>query len=259
MNIIKKFKYYASDINVMVKRNILHAVRNLESLLTTIMLPPFIMLIFVYIFGGVIDVGTANYIDYLFSGIIIISVAFSASIVAVGVNKDVTTGIIDRFRTMNISKSAIFFGHVFASLIRNVISILIIALLAFLIGFDTSATFLDWLLITGMILLFIFSFTWMFVMVSLLAKSPESASGFSMIVVFTSYISSAFVPTDTMPAALRIIAENQPFTHINDTLRALFLGNQVGNSAILAIIWWVVIFIVSFIVTQIIINSRNLR
>ncbi len=256
MNIIKKLKYYTSDTNVMIKRNIVHTVRNLESFLTTILLPVFMMLAFVYVFGGAINVGTMNYVDYVFSGIIIISIAFSASIVAVGVNKDFTKGVIDRFRTMNISKSAIFSGYVFSSMLRNIISIVIITLIAFLIGFRPNATFLDWLMIIGMLLLFIFSFTWMVVMTSILANSPESASGLSMIIVFIPYVSSAFVPPETMPKALRIFAQNQPFTYINDTLKALFLGNPVGNNAVLAIVWCAGIFIFSYIVAQIIYSRK---
>lgn len=252
MNIIKKLKYYASDTNVMIKRNILHTIRNLESFFTMIFLPIFMLLALVYVFGGAMNVGKMNYIDYIFSGIIIISIAFSASIVAVGVNKDFTEGIIDRFRTMNISKSAIFSGYVFSSMFRNIISIVVITLIGLLIGFKPNAAFLDWLMIIGMMLLFIFSFTWMVVMISILANSPESASGFSMIIVFIPYVSSVLVPPETMPKALQIFAENQPFTHINDTLRALFLGNPVGKNAALAIAWCVGIFIVSYIVTQII-------
>jgi len=203
------------------------------------------MLLFVYVFGGAINTGT-DYANYVVPGIILLCAGFGAATTAVSVAEDMTTGVIDRFRSLPIASSAVLTGHVVASMVRNLLSTLIVVLLAIAAGFRPEASVLGLLGAVGMIMLFILALSWVAVVVGLLAKSAEAASGFTFFILFLPYLSSAFVPTDTMPSVLQGIAEHQPVTPMIETIRGLLLGAGVGDNAWLAAAWFGGIAVAAF-------------
>jgi ABC-2 type transport system permease protein len=202
---------------------------------------------FVYVFGGAIDTGAVQYIDFIVPGIILMCIASAVAYTAFRVNNDVTKGIFERFHSMPIARSSVLAGHVLSSLVFNTVSVLIILLLAFVLGFRTDAGIVGWLSISGVLLLFTLALTWIAVMFGLLARSSEGASVFSYLVLILLFISSSFVPTDTMPRALRIFAENQPMTPVIETLRSLMLHRPPGRDALVAVLWFVAILAVSYV------------
>lgn len=234
-----------SDALTMIGRSTRHTVRNVDVLITTIVLPIMLMLLFVYVFGGAMQTGTIDYVNYVVPGILLLCIGYCASTTGVSVNHDMTKGIIDRFRSMPIAKSAVLIGHVLASLLRNGFSTLLVLLVAVLVGFRPSATWLDWLAIVGILTLYTLAITWISVLFGLLASSPEGAGAFSFVTLFLPYLSSAFVPTATMPTVLRVFAEYQPITPLCNALRSLLLGLPVGNSAWMAVFWWLGILLVA--------------
>jgi ABC-2 type transport system permease protein len=210
--------------------------RNLEALLTSLMLPIMLMLMFVYLFGGAIQTGT-KYVTYVVPGVLLLCAGFGAATTATTVSLDMTGGIIDRFRSLDVGGPAVLGGHVAASLARNTASTVLVFGLAFLIGFRPTAGPLDWLGAVGILLLFILAISWLSAAVGLLAKSPEAASGFTFFVMFLPYPSSAFVPIHTMPSWIHGFAEHQPSTPVIETIRGLLLGTPVGSSPWLALAW----------------------
>ncbi|QTX05158.1 ABC transporter permease [Agromyces archimandritae] len=217
---------------VFVKRSVLHSIRDGESLLMAIMLPTMLMLLFTFVFGGAID-PSGGYVDYVVPGIILLCAGFGASNTSIYVSRDMTTGIIDRFRTMPIRAGAVLTGHVIASLARNLLATGIVIGVALLLGFRPSATPLEWLGAIGVIALYILTITYLFAAIGLAASSPDAASGYGFILLFLPYLSSAFTPVETMPGWLQWIAENQPITPIIETIRGLLMGTEIGDSA-----WW---------------------
>lgn len=214
-----------------------HTLRNVDALINTIVLPIMLMLMFVFVFGGAIETGEKNYIIYVVPGILLLSIGYCAASTAVGVANDMQKGIIDRFRTMPIARGAILSGHVMASLLRNIVASAVVLLVAFALGFRTGASSINWLCIIGLLMLYALSMTWLSVTFGLLASSPEGASGFTFFILFLPYLSSAFVPTATMPRALRTFSEYQPITPINETIRALFASAPAGHYPIIACVW----------------------
>src|SRR5918995_2326877 len=188
-----------------------------------------LMLLFVYLFGGAIQTGT-RYVTYVVPGVLLLCAGFGASMTAVSVTYDMTSGIIDRFRSMDVGGAAVLAGHVTASVVRNLASTVLVFGVAFLIGFRPSAGPLDWLAAAGILVLFILAISWLSAAFGLLARSPEAAGGFSFLVMFLPYPSSAFVPIETMPGWLQGFAANQPVTPVIETLRGLLLGLPVGSS-----------------------------
>ena len=202
------------------------------------MLPVAIMLMFVYVFGGAIDTG-GRYVDYVVPGIIVLCAGFGSAGTAVAVALDMTTGVVDRFRTLPISAAAVLTGHVTASVVRNVASTLLVLGVALIAGFRPVADPLNWLAAAGLLLALMTAISWLAACFGLLARSVEAANAITFVAAFAPYLSSAFVPAETMPAGLRWIAENQPVTPIADTLRELMFDLPVGNEAIWAIGWCV--------------------
>jgi ABC-2 type transport system permease protein len=236
------------DHFVMAGRCIRHLTRNLDNLLIVIVLPVMILLLFVAVFGGAIQAGMqGSYINYVVPGILLICIGYSASTTAVSVNMDLSQGIVDRFRSMPVAESAFITGHVIASVFRNIISTTVVFLVAFLLGFNPNASVGDWFVILFILLLFAIAMTYLSTVFGLLAKTPEGAGAFGFFMLFLPYVSSAFVPLDTLPPALRTFAEYQPISVIVEALRSLFEtapANRTGE----AILWCLGITIVSAVV-----------
>jgi ABC-2 type transport system permease protein len=221
-----------------VGRSLRHSVRSLDALLTAILLPVAILLMFVYVFGGAIET-EGRYVDYVVPGIIVLCAGFGSAGTAMAVALDMTTGVIDRFRSLPIASGAVITGHVVASVARNVVSTALVIAVALLAGFRPAADPARWLAAAGLLLALMVAISWLAACFGLLARSVEAANAITFVVVFAPYVSSAFVPTDSMPGGLGWIAEHQPVTPIVDTLRELMLGAPVGGEALVALAWCV--------------------
>jgi ABC-2 type transport system permease protein len=230
---------------VFVTRSLRHSLRDGESLLMSIMLPVMLMLLFTFVFGGAID-PSGGYVDYVVPGIILLCAGFGAATTAVYVARDMQAGIIDRFRTMPVRPSAVLSGHVVASLLRNLLATGVVIVVALLVGFRPTAGIAGWIGAIGIIALYILAITYLFAAIGLAAHSPEGASGYGFIIQFIPYLSSAFVPVETMPAWLQWIADYQPITPIIETIRALLMGTAPGATAWWAIGWCLAILAIAF-------------
>jgi ABC-2 type transport system permease protein len=245
-----------SDALVMVGRGVRLSARNVEALLTSIFLPVMLMLLFVYLFGGAIDTGTA-YVTYVVPGVLLLCAGFGAAMTAVSVSTDLAGGIVDRFRSMDVSAASILAGHVVASVARNLVSTTLVFAVAFAIGFRPSAGPVGWLAAVGVLLLFILAISWLSAAVGVLARSPEAAGGFSFFVSFLPYPSSAFVPIDTMPGWLRGFATHQPVTSVIETMRGLLLDLPVGSAPWRAVAWCAGIVVVSVALAGVLFRLRT--
>jgi ABC-2 type transport system permease protein len=188
------------------------------------------------VFGGAIQTGSEHYVDFVVPSIVLLCAGYGAATTSVSVHHDMSTGVVDRFRSLPIVSSALLTGHVIASVLRNAVSTLLVLLVALLIGFQPHASALDWLAAAGLLLLFMVTISWLAAGFGLIARSAEAAGAFSFFVLFLPYVSSAFVPPESMPAGLRWIAERQPITALVDTLRALTTGAP-GGDALAAVLW----------------------
>jgi ABC-2 type transport system permease protein len=247
-----------SDSLTMIRRSLRHTVRNPDALLMAVVLPVLLMLLFVYVFGGAIDTGT-DYVNYVVPGIILLCTGYGAAATAVDVAADMTEGIIDRFRSLPILSSAVLTGHVVASLARNAFSTALVVGVAWLSGFRPTAGPVEWVAVVGVLLLFVLAMSWLAVALGLLARSVEAAAGFTFFVLFLPYLSSAFVPTATMPAVLRAVADHQPVTPIIETLRGLLLGTAIGSSGWLAAAWCGGLLVVSYAASAALFRHRTAR
>jgi ABC-2 type transport system permease protein len=230
--------------------------RNSEALLTSLMLPILLMVLFVYLFGGAINTGTA-YVTYVVPGVLLLCASYGASLTAVAVTNDMNGGIIDRFRSMNVGGASFLFGHVVASLVRNAASTVVVLGVALLIGFRPDADPMHWLAAAGVLLAFVLAVSWLSAVVGLLTKSAEGAGGFSFLLMFLPYPSSAFVPIDTMPHWLRGFSQHQPTTPVTETLRGLLLGTPIGSSAWQALAWSAGILVVSTAISGVLFHRRT--
>ncbi|MEH7331553.1 ABC transporter permease [Neobacillus drentensis] len=229
---------------VFIRRSVLHSLRNVDALIMAIALPIMLMLLFTYVFGGAID-SSGHYVNYVVPGIILLCAGFGSSSTAVDVATDMMNGIIDRFRTMPIQSINVITGHVVASLARNLLATGVVIIIGLLVGFHPNASILSWCAAVGMIGLFILAFTWLFAAIGLVAGNPAAASSYGFVLLFLPYLSSAFVPINTMPKWLQGIAENQPITPVIETIRALLMGGEVTNHIGLAVGWCLLILVVS--------------
>ncbi|HEX6339620.1 ABC transporter permease [Umezawaea sp.] len=225
-----------SDHLTLIGRCVRLTRRNTETLVMSIALPLLMMLLFVYVFGGAITTGTA-YLDYVVPGIVLLCTGYGAASTAMAVTNDMTTGMIDRLRTLPVRGSAVLTGHVAASVVRNAASTTIVVSAAVALGFRPSATVVEWLLVAGLLLLYVLALSWLAAGLGVIAKSVESASALTFVMLFLPYLSSAFVPTHTMPAFLGSISEHQPITPVIETVRALLTGTPVGDNGLLAVLW----------------------
>ncbi|WP_040732839.1 ABC transporter permease [Nocardia tenerifensis] len=243
-----------ADTVVMFRRAVRHTLRSRDTLLISLLLPVLIMLLFVYVFGGAIQV-EGPYIDYVIPGIILLCTGFGASITATAVATDLRTGAVDRFRTLPIYRQALLAGHVGEGVARNMIAVALVLLVGVLLGFHPRASLLAWLGALAIIALFVHAITWIAVALGLLAQNPEAAGGFTYAIMFIPYISSAFVPTASMPTWLRGFADHQPATPVIDTLRDLFTGADAGSGAS-AVLWSVGLAAVGYVCAAVLFARR---
>lgn len=240
-------KYFFKDMSVMFGRSMRHIFRSMDTIITVCITPIAMMLLFVYVFGGAIETGTENYVNYLLPGIMLMAIGSGIAYVAYRLFIDKQRGIFERFHSMPIARSTVLWGHVLTSLISNGISVVVIILVALLMGFRSSAGILEWLTVFGILGIFTLALTWIAVIAGLAAKTPDGAGAFAYPIIFLPFISSAFVPTDTMPSAVRAFAENQPVTPIVEAIRNLLANQPVGNDIWVALAWCIAIIVVAYI------------
>lgn len=240
-------EYFLSDIGVMLGRSMRHIMRSVDTIFTVCITPIAMMLLFVYVLGGAIQSGADNYVNFLLPGILLIAVASGISYTAYRLFQDKQRGIIERFHSMPVARSSLLWGHVLTSVVSNIISVTVIILVALIMGFRSSAGVLSWLAVAGILVLFTLALTWVAAIAGLSANSMEGATAFSYPLIFLPFISSAFVPTETMPSAVRAFAENQPVTSIVETIRALLAGQSVGHDIWAALAWCLGILIVAYV------------
>jgi ABC-2 type transport system permease protein len=249
--------YWAVDNSLtMIGRSLRISMRNLDALLLAVMLPIILMLMFVYVFGGAIETGT-QYVNYVVPGIIILCAGFGSSTTAVSVAYDMENGIVDRFRSLPILGSAVLTGHVVASVARNIVAMVLVMGVGLLLGWRPTATPVEWVAAIGVLVLFMVAFSYLAASIGLLVRTVDAASGATFAVTFLPYISSAFVPVDTMPGWLRPVAEHQPITPVIETVRGLLMGTPIGDSAWLAIAWFGGITVASFLAAVALFKRRT--
>lgn len=248
--------YFFRDMGVMLGRSMRHILRSMDTIITVTIMPIAFMLLFVYVLGGAIDSGTDNYVNYLLPGILLIAIATGISYTAYRLFIDMQRGILERFHSMPIARSTVLWGHVLTSLVSNAISVVVIILVALIMGFRSSAGVLSWLAVAGILVLFTLALTWIAVIAGLSAKSVDGASAFSYPIILLPFISSAFVPTGSMPGPVRAFAENQPVTSIVETVRALFSNQPAGNEIWISLTWCVGIMLVAYIFAMRAYNKR---
>lgn len=239
--------HFFSDTGVMLGRSMRHVFRSMDTIITVTIMPIAFMLLFVYVFGGAIQTGTNNYVNYLLPGILLIAIASGIAYTSYRLFMDMQRGIFERFHSMPIARSAPLWGHVLTSLVSNAISVVIIILVALIMGFRSSAGVLPWLAVAGILTLFTLALTWIAVIAGLSATTVDGAGAFSYPLIFLPFISSAFVPTDSMPKVVRAFAENQPVTSIVEAMRALLAGQPVGSDIWVALAWCLGILIVAYL------------
>jgi ABC-2 type transport system permease protein len=246
--------YAIRDSGTMLRRNLRHAQRYPTVLAFTVGMPIVFLLLFVYVFGDTLGTGLAgpsggrgDYLNYIAPGIILITVCGAPTSTAISVAMDMSGGIINRFRTMAIARASVLTGHVLGNLIQTLAAVVVVTGVALALGFDTHASPLDWVAALGLLALVSFALIWLAVGMGLYAKGVETASNMPMPLLLLPFLGSGFVPTDSMPGALRWFAENQPFTPIMDTLRGLLTGTHIGNSAVWAVAWSVAIGLIGYV------------
>ncbi|AWS44471.1 ABC transporter permease [Streptosporangium sp. 'caverna'] len=239
-------KHFFGDTTVLLGRSLRHITRSVDTIITTAITPIAMMLMFVYVFGGAIKTGSDSYVNYLLPGILLITIASGIAYTTLRLFLDMKNGIFERFQSMPIARSSVLWAHVLTSLIANLISLVAVVLVALLMGFRSGAGVPAWLAVAGLLILFTLALTWIAVIPGLTAKSVDGASAFSYPLIFLPFLSSAFVPTDTMPGPLRAFAENQPVTSIVNTIRALFTQQPVGTDIWIALAWCVGILVVAY-------------
>jgi ABC-2 type transport system permease protein len=247
---------FVSDTVVLTGRTLRHVTRSIDTIITTAIMPIGIMLMFVYVFGGAIDTGDVPYIDYLLPGILLITVASGVSYTGYRLFMDLKSGIFERFQSLPIARTGVLWAHVLTSLAANLVSLLVVVAVAVLLGFRSGADVLSWLAVTGILLLFTLALTWVAVIAGLSANSVEGASAFSYPLIFLPFVSSAFVPTDTMPGPVRWFAENQPVTSIVNSIRAVFAGQPVGTDIWIALAWCVGILVAAVIAARLVYRRK---
>ncbi len=256
--------YAIGDAITMLRRDIRHAVRFPMMTISAVMVPVFVLLLFAGVFGGTLRAGLAgvaggHYINYLVPGIILMTAASTAEATALNINADMTEGLIARLRTMAITRASVLTGQVLGSLVRTLVSGALVLAVAFALGFRPTAGPAEWIAATGVFTLLTLALTWLTVAFGLLAKTPAGANSLALIVVVLPFVSSAFVPTASMPAGVRWFANNQPFTSIIETLRGLLTGTVIGHNAVLAVSWCVLIMALAYAWARTLYNHNPAR
>jgi ABC-2 type transport system permease protein len=243
--------HFVADTAVLTGRTMRHITRSLDTIITTAITPIAIMLLFVYVLGGAIDTGPVRYVTYLLPGILLITIASGISYTAIRLFADLQGGIFERFQSMPIARSGVLWAHVLTSLAANVISLVVVFGAALLMGFRSGAGVLAWLAVAGLLVLFTLALTWLAVIPGLTAKSVDGAGAFAYPLIFLPFISSAFVPTGTMPGPVRAFAEHQPVTSIVNSIRDLLTRQPVGTGIWIAIAWCVGLLVVACVLASI--------
>src|SRR5215467_1513093 len=259
---MSNFSLTLLDSATMLRRDFRHSLRNLTMTLSGLLTPVVMMLLFVYIFGGAIGASLhgGSYVNYVAPAIILMTVGSGCATTAINLCMDMNEVIITRFRTMAIARASVLTGQVLGSLIRTIITIVLIVGVALLIGFRPTTSPVSWIKALGVVTLFTFAITWMGVVFGLIGKTPAGANSLSLIFqLLLPFTSSAFVSPDSMPVGVRWFAEYQPFTPVIDTLRGLLLGTPIGNSAILAVAWCVVLALVGYLWARAVYNRYSIR
>ena len=238
--------HFFGDTAVLLERSLRHITRSPDTIITTAIMPVALLLLFVYVFGGAIRHGSGSYVTYLLPGILLITIAMGISYTAVRLFTDMQGGIFERFQSLPIARSSALWSHVLTSLAANLISLVIVVLVAAGMGFRSGAGVLAWLAIAGILVLFTLALTWIAVIAGLSAKTVEGAGAFSYPIIFLPFISSAFVPTGTMPGPVRAFAEHQPVTSIVNTIRDLLARQPAGPDIWTALAWCAGILIVAY-------------
>ena len=239
------------DTAALLGRSLRHISRSPDTIITTAVMPIAIMLLFVYVFGGAIETDTVSYVDYMLPGILLITIASGVAYTAARLFTDLASGIFERLQSMPITRPSVLWAHVLTSLAANSVSLVIVVGVALLMGFRSGAGVLGWLAVAGILVLFTLAMTWIAVIAGLSASSAEGAGAFSYPLIFLPFISSAFVPTGTMPGPVRVFAENQPVTSIVNTIRDLLTQQPVGNDIWSALAWCVGILVVAYAVAMV--------
>lgn len=253
------------DSATMLRRDFLHSLRNFKMTVSGLVTPVIMLLLFNYVFGGTLGAGLGGvahgaYINYIAPAIILMTVGSGVATTALNLCMDMSEGIINRFRTMAISRASVLAGQVLGSLIRTLISIILVMGVALLVGFRPTTSLIAWIAVLGVIALFTFALTWMGVVFGLVGKTPAGANSLSLIFQFLlPFTSSAFVRPDSMPVGIRWFAEYQPFTPVIDTLRGLLLGTPIGNSAVLAVVWCIVLSLLGYLWARAVYNRDSIK
>jgi ABC-2 type transport system permease protein len=237
---------FLGDTALLTGRSLRHVTRSPDTILTTTVMPVAIMLLFVYVFGGAISKGSAAYVTYLLPGILLITIASGISYTAFRLFLDMQSGIFERFQSMPIARSSVLWAHVLTSLVASLVSVAVVVGVALAMGFRSGAGVLAWLAVAGMLVLFTLALTWLAVIPGLTATSADGAGGFSYPLVFLPFVSSAFVPTATMPGPVRAFAEHQPVTPIVNAIRDLYAQQPVGTDIWIALAWCLGILTVAY-------------
>jgi ABC-2 type transport system permease protein len=243
--------HFFDDTGALTGRTMRHVTRSPDTIITTLITPIAIMVMFVYVLGGAIHTGTVSYVDYMLPGILLITIASGISYTALRLFTDMQGGIFERFQSMPIARSGVLWAHVLTSLAANMISLVVVVGVAVGMGFRSSAGVLAWLAVAGILILFTLALTWLAVIPGLTAKSVDGASAFAYPLIFLPFVSSAFVPTATMPGPVRAFADNQPVTSIANTIRDLLTRQPVGTSIWTALAWCTGILVVACIFASI--------
>jgi len=238
--------YFFGDTAVLLGRSMRHITRSPDTIITVTIMPIALMLLFVYVFGGAIHTGSSHYVNYLLPGILLITIAMGISYTAIRLFTDMRSGIFERFQSMPIARSSALWAHVLTSVVSNLISLVLVVLVAVLMGFRSGAGALAWLAVAGILVLFTLALTWLAVIAGLSAKTTDGAGAFSYPIIFLPFISSAFVPTRTMPGPVRAFADNQPVTSIVNTIRDLLAQQPVSTGIWTALAWCLGILIVAY-------------
>ena len=242
--------HFLGDTAVLTGRSMRHITRSLDTIITVSIMPIALMLLFVYVFGGAIHTGAGHYVNYLLPGILLITIAMGISYTAFRLFTDLQSGIFERFQSMPIARASALWAHVLTSLVSNLISLVIVVLVALGIGFRTGAGPLAWLAVAGILALFTLTVTWVAVIAGLSAKTTDGAGAFSYPIVFLPFISSAFVPTTTMPGPVRAFADHQPVTSIVNTVRDLLAQQPVSTGIWIALAWCLGILVVAYVLAM---------
>ena len=242
--------HFLGDTALLTGRSMRHILRSPDTIITTAITPIALMLLFVYVFGGAIKAGTDNYVNYLLPGIMLIAIASGIAYTAVRLFTDLQSGVFERFHSMPVARSSVLWAHVLTSLVSNGLVLVIIVAVGLAMGFRTSASVVAWFAVAGILALFTLALTWLAVIAGLTAKTVDGSAGFSYVLILLPFISSAFVPTDTMPGPVRVFAENQPVTSIVNTIQALFAGQPVGTDIWIALAWCLGILVIAYLIAM---------